>query len=110
MAKNYKILKIILVIACWSCGEPPAVDLPENTRCIDAEGCAEDYIATVCHNPESIWHLEECIDEGEQCMKFDRNNDAYCLAITERMCQVPREMQSDFLRSACGYHYHNMAR
>lgn len=87
-----------------SCGEVPETDLPEQERCIrDAIECGEEYIALVCHNPNSIWHLSECPEDGRVC-RLRSTGDAYCLALTERMCQVPPEMLSDFVRSACALH------
>ena len=74
----------------------------EMLRCIgDAKECGEEYITLVCYNPNSIWHLSECPEDGRVC---ERNGygEAYCLALTERMCLVPPDIQSDFVRQACG--------
>lgn len=89
-----------------SCGEVPDTDLPEQERCIpgpELQSCAEDYIALVCYNPNSIWHLSECPEEGRVCEQRSAG-DAYCLPLTERMCQVPPEILSDFVRAACALH------
>lgn len=66
-------------------------------------GVSNNVIATVCHNPESIWHLSQCIDDT--CRLFDTDRDAYCLTLTQRICEVPREIQSDFVRQACAIYY-----
>lgn len=78
------------------------VEEEEKARCIgDAKECGEEYITLVCYNPNSIWHLSECPEDGRVC---ERNGygEAYCLALTERMCLVPPDIQSDFVRQACG--------
>ncbi len=87
---------MLLFFLLLSCGDGTETDLPERSE--------DDVIVYVCHNPDSIWHLSECNDGGEACTSRDYNGDAYCLALRERMCQVPHDMQSDFVRMACGYY------
>jgi hypothetical protein len=71
-------------------------------RCVgDAIECGEEYIALVCYNPNSVWHLSECPEEGRVC-RLRSTGDAYCLALTERMCLAPPDIQSEFVRRACG--------
>ncbi len=68
----------------------------------DQEDFAErNIIAYVCHNPESIWHLSECNDE---CTTRDYDDDAYCLGLTDVMCEQNRD-STEFLRRACGLYY-----
>lgn len=95
--KRSLILCFTLFFACGDVTEP---NLPERPH--------DDVIVYVCHNPNSIWHLSECHDGGEACLSRNYDQDAYCLALRERTCQVPRDMQSDFVRRACGYYYTNM--
>lgn len=97
---------LFVILFFLSCGEVPETDLPEQERCIagpELQDCVQDYIALVCHNPNSIWHLSECPEGGRVCERRSLG-DAYCLPLTERMCQVPPEMLSDFVRSACALH------
>ena len=97
---------LLLTLLFVSCEEVPDTNLPEQERCIpgpESRECVGSYIALVCHNPNSIWHLSECPEDGRVC-KLRSLGDAYCLALTERMCQVPPEMLSDFVRKACALH------
>jgi hypothetical protein len=97
---------LLIILLFMSCGETPDPDLPERERCIpgsESRECVGSYIALVCYNPNSIWHLSECPEDGRVCERRSLG-DAYCLALTERMCQVPPDMLSDFVRSACALH------
>lgn len=60
-----------------------------------------EIIAWVCHHPGSVWHLSEC---NEQCTERNYDGEAYCLALREPMCEVPPNVQSDFVRRACGFY------
>ena len=87
---------MIAFVLLLSCGDGTETDLPERPD--------DEVIAYVCYNPESIWHLSECHNGGEACYNRDYNQDAYCLTLRERTCEVPSDIQSDFLRMACGYY------
>jgi hypothetical protein len=92
MIRRLMITSVLLL----SCGDGTETDLPERPD--------DGILVYVCHNPDSIWHLSECNDGGEACTSRDYDGDAYCLALRERMCQVPHDMQSNFLRMACGFY------
>ena len=82
---------IFLVLLCLACED---ADREEVFR-------ERNIIAYVCHNPESIWHLSECNDE---CTRIDYNDNAYCLGLTDVICEENRNA-TDFTRRACGLYY-----
>ena len=84
---------LFLSLSVSSCQPPgPDEELPPE----------REIIAWVCHHPGSVWHLSECND---QCTGRNYDGEAYCLALREPMCQIPRDLQSDFIRRACGFYY-----
>tara|TARA_B100000212_G_C27096032_1_gene414340 strand:- start:260 stop:523 length:264 start_codon:yes stop_codon:yes gene_type:complete len=83
------VLLFLLFICCGETSEKEE-KLPER-----------NIIVYVCHNPGSIWHLSEC---NEQCTRIDYNNNAYCLGLTDVMCEQGPS-RTDFVRRACGLYY-----
>lgn len=105
---SWNILMMLLLsvsLTTPSCFTDEEIEEEEEIRCIgDAIECGEEYIALVCYNPNSVWHLSECPEGGRIC-KLRSTGDAYCLGLVERMCLAPPDIQSDFVRRACGIYY-----
>lgn len=107
---SWNILMMLLLsvsLTTPSCLTDEAVEEEEEViRCIEGfeAECGIEYVALVCYNPNSVWHLSECPEEGRIC-KMRSTGDAYCLGLTERMCLAPPDIQSDFVRRACGIYY-----
>ena len=85
-----KYIILFSLLAC--CGEVTEKEkkLPER-----------NIVAYVCHNPESIWHLSEC---NEECTRFVHDDNAYCLGLTDAMCEQGHD-RTNFVRRACGMYY-----
>ncbi len=82
---------IFPILLCFACASS---EQTERLR-------TRNVIAYVCHNPESIWHLSECNDE---CTRVDYNDNAYCLGLTDVMCEENKNTNK-FIRRACGLYH-----
>lgn len=81
-------MRYLLLALLAACGEPKIEEDKER-----------EFVAYVCYNPDSAWHLSECTDN---CTRMDYTGNAYCLALFDVMCETSEDR---FIRLACGLYY-----